>query len=265
MTQRRHDISRSSLPRRRGFTLMELVTSMAIMGVIVLGLGSGIIMASYAIDDGTGSNTTQRKAREAADQIRADLTYALSFTERTWNAVTFTAPDRDGDSNPETIRYAWSGVAGDPLNREYNGCDPVPVAEEVHSFELSYLLRTTAAPVEGCGDGTCDTGEDRCTCPGDCGEPAPFEEPGVTCDDGVDNDCDGGADCDDINCFSDPACQAPPAPVCGNDICEAGEDCNTCGGDCSGKSTGPPSGQYCCGNGVLESAEGDGSICDGNP
>jgi hypothetical protein len=28
--------------------------------------------------------------------------------------------------------------------------------------------------------------------------------------------------------------------------------------------SGKPSNRYCCGNGVAESAEGNGSICDGN-
>jgi hypothetical protein len=31
-----------------------------------------------------------------------------------------------------------------------------------------------------------------------------------------------------------------------------------------GKLGGNPAGRYCCGNGVVEGPEGDGSICDGN-
>ena len=117
------------------------------------------------------------------------------------------------------------------------------------------------APSPSCGDGTCDAGEDTCNCAGDCGAPPSFEEPGVNCADGLDNDCDGQADCADVNCFADAAC----GPSCGNGVCEAGEDCNTCSSDCLSKTSGPASGRYCCGNGVLEAAEGDGSICDGNP
>lgn len=111
-----------------------------------------------------------------------------------------------------------------------------------------------------CGDGTCDTGEE-CDCLVDCGVPAAFEQPNLTCDDGLDNDCDGATDCADINCPADPACFVT---ICNNGACEAGEDCNSCAADCSGISTGPPSGRYCCGNGVAETAEGNGSICDGN-
>jgi len=56
----------------------------------------------------------------------------------------------------------------------------------------------------------------------------------------------------------------PPGGSCNdNGICETGEDCDSCD-DCAGKSNGPPSGRFCCGNGVNEPAEGDGTICDGN-
>ncbi len=110
-----------------------------------------------------------------------------------------------------------------------------------------------------CGDATCDAGEDRCDCAEDCGAPPAFEEPGVTCADGTDNDCDMQTDCDDINCFADLACS------CGNGVCDPGEDCNNCLQDCPSETGGKPSNQYCCGDGVLQAAEGDGSICDGNP
>ncbi len=113
-----------------------------------------------------------------------------------------------------------------------------------------------------CGDKDCGAGEDPCTCPEDCGPPADSEKPGATCNDGLDNDCNGATDCDDIHCSTDPACQLP---VCGNGVCEASEDCYVCPSDCPSLLDGSPSGRYCCGNGTLEAAEGDGSICDGNP
>jgi hypothetical protein len=91
----------------------------------------------------------------------------------------------------------------------------------------------------------------------------PTEDPELTCDDGLDNDCDDLFDCDDPDCDADPAC-APPA-VCDNDgVCEPGEDCLNCAGDCDGRQNGNPSRRYCCGNGVAEGPEGDGTLCDGN-
>jgi hypothetical protein len=82
------------------------------------------------------------------------------------------------------------------------------------------------------------------------------------CDDNIDNDCDGLVSCDDIDdCGADPACQT----TCNNDgVCDPGEDCLGCANDCAGVTGGKPANRYCCGNGIIETPEGDGSVCDGN-
>jgi len=82
------------------------------------------------------------------------------------------------------------------------------------------------------------------------------EEPETSCGDGIDNDCDGLTDSEDPDCS---------IGSCNNDgICDAGEDCLTCRSDCAGWNRGNPSTRYCCGNGIQEGPEGDGSLCDGN-
>ncbi len=90
----------------------------------------------------------------------------------------------------------------------------------------------------------------------------PDEPSESACSDGVDSDCDGLFDCDDPDCQLTPACFVPP---CDNDgLCEPGEDCHSCVGDCDGVLNGKPGRRYCCGDGHRVKAEGDGSICDGN-
>lgn len=103
-----------------------------------------------------------------------------------------------------------------------------------------------------CGDGTCDAGEDPCTCAADCGD-APLVE--AVCDDGIDGDCDGAVDCDDADCGCGSPCD-------GDGVCQAGEDCGNCA-DCAGRTGGKPANRFCCGDGVVDAAEGDGAICDG--
>lgn len=82
------------------------------------------------------------------------------------------------------------------------------------------------------------------------------EDPEVTCNDGIDNDCD------ELTDSADPDCTTGE---CNNDgVCDPGEDCLSCSNDCDGRTSGKPTNRYCCGNGIAEAAEGDGAICDGN-
>jgi lysyl endopeptidase len=67
-----------------------------------------------------------------------------------------------------------------------------------------------------------------------------------------------------VETYLDPAGGGDPGGSCDNDgVCESGEDCTNCG-DCEGRTGGKPSNRYCCGDGTAQSAEGNGSICDGN-
>jgi len=438
--------------RRCAFTLVEAVAAMAIMVVLLGGMSSAVFIASRAIDDGTDPATITGDATQVVATITDDLTFALSFRELTSTAVTFTVPDRDGDSLPELIRYAWSGTAGDPLTRAYNYGSPVAITEQVDELAFGHLLRTITPPDQACcqPSGTCvETAPDACalsdgtpmgpnstcaatTCPivpalllvvtsvggetatelarmalietwgyavtaiaatatqgefdaalasadvayvseevdaaavankltgagigvvnehsslggglgfssgvlfsvssasvtildnthyitsplalGDltiCSSTqsltifGPPMAPGSTtlAQIGNNNDTlvvmDAGATMADATLAAGRRVQLPwgrpgffdfstlntsgqsimqraldwaagreaavAASVCGNAICEAGEDCNSCSADCAGVLSGKASGQYCCGNGTLEAAEGDGTICDGNP
>jgi type II secretory pathway pseudopilin PulG len=135
---------------RVGFTLVEMVMSMVIMMTLMAGIGSAIMVASRALDNGNTPSAESASALLAINQVTEDLTFALSFTERTATSAEFTVPDRTGDLVPETIRYAWSGVAGQPLTREFNGGAPVNVIAKVDDFDMNYLLRTVGPPTEGC-------------------------------------------------------------------------------------------------------------------
>ncbi len=111
----------------------------------------------------------------------------------------------------------------------------------------------------GCGDLVCSGGETSCSCPGDCGAPPGAE---TSCSDGVNDDCDAALDCADTDCSADPACQSGSCDTDG--LCEPGEDCGSCGVDCASVISGKPANRYCCGDGIMQSAEGNGSVCDGN-
>jgi hypothetical protein len=68
----------------------------------------------------------------------------------------------------------------------------------------------------------------------------------TVCGDGL---CEAGEDC--VSCAADCPSLPLPGAACGNGLCEAGdgEDCVTCPADCVGVQTGGPSGRFCCGFG----------------
>lgn len=61
--------------------------------------------------------------------------------------------------------------------------------------------------------------------------------------------CEAGEDCN--SCPSDCVGGTSSGAVCGNGICEAGngEDCLSCAADCNGVTSGKPSNRFCCGDG----------------
>jgi len=84
-------------------------------------------------------------------------------------------------------------------------CYKIRVGAFGNGDEGSGTLNVTC--VSGCGNGTCDAGENPCNCAADCGIQ---QLPESTCDDDIDNDCDGLADCDDTDCASEPICLFVP-------------------------------------------------------
>jgi len=125
-----------------GFTLIEVILSTGIMAIIMTAMMSVMLLTSRTVNSGGGISGRTAEAQDIVSQIAADLSLAEQFTERTDRAVTFTVPDRDADGDLETIRYAWSGAAGDPLTRQYNGGTVVDVAKNVHQFDLAWMLKT---------------------------------------------------------------------------------------------------------------------------
>lgn len=136
---------------RKGYTLLELVVSLPIMALLMVGLGSAIKLAVQAVPNGTGTSSATLSGREVLDLVTADLTYATAIgtdvtTAGAARALTFNIPDRDGLApTTETITYSWSGIAGAPLTRTFNGTTAT-IAPSVQEFSLAYDKRSRALP-----------------------------------------------------------------------------------------------------------------------
>jgi len=133
MDQRRQKIS--------GFTLVELTISLGMAAVLMFGLGSAIMLAVHAVPSGQSAVQQAAVAVQGIDLLTTELYYAQSFTRLSANSISFTVAPRGSDTQPETITYSWSGVAGAPLMRQYNNGAPQPVVSNVNSFVLGFNKR----------------------------------------------------------------------------------------------------------------------------
>jgi prepilin-type N-terminal cleavage/methylation domain-containing protein len=142
---------------RRAFTLIEMMMAIVIVSIIMLGCFSVVLMASKALPDRNSGPAAINSAAIAVDQLSYDLNFATAMTVTSANDIEFLVQDRDGNGMADKIRYTWSGVAGDPLNRYYAGGDPstgtytytpaAPVLANVQEFILTYDKRATSYSV----------------------------------------------------------------------------------------------------------------------
>lgn len=138
----KHQCVAAANRRRRGLTLVEVTLTTAVMAVLVGGMASAVLITATALPDDQDPVIGITDGAAAVSGIATDVYGAVSFTERSTQAVTFTVADRDGNGTAETIRYAWSGVAGDPLTRAYNGGPASTAAPDVYNFQLTYDLKS---------------------------------------------------------------------------------------------------------------------------
>jgi len=91
-----------------GFTLVEVVTSMVVLSVVMVTIGSTIVLASRAIPKRHMQNGTPSRQVKVLQQIAEDISTATWFLDRTAVSVRFLVPDC-GDGGLEEIAYQWGG------------------------------------------------------------------------------------------------------------------------------------------------------------
>ena len=118
---------------QRGLTLVELLVTTAVIGLVMAGVFVLQRGGMQAYLFGSNRVETQQKARGALDLMTSELRQAVSVsTLASGTDITFVWKDAGNVSH--TIRYALSGTT---LNRTYDGT-ATPVIGGVHTFTMTY-------------------------------------------------------------------------------------------------------------------------------
>jgi prepilin-type N-terminal cleavage/methylation domain-containing protein len=131
----------------RAFTLVEIITSLAISSILLLALVSAVLLASKALPASSAAVDSRDAATTAIDIMMSELATAKNVVSASTTDVRFTVPDRTGDGADDTIEYQWSGTPGAPLQRNFNDAAWTNVSPPLKAFALSYGKRSSTSSV----------------------------------------------------------------------------------------------------------------------
>ena len=122
--------------RRSAFTLIEIVTSLSIMSVLMIGLSGAILVGSYAIPTPTDTGYADQVVIDAITQLRSDLREATTVRYRTGvvgDTIQLAIKDTGAVGVPGTITYVYTD-ATDELTRQVDALTPETLITGVQSF-----------------------------------------------------------------------------------------------------------------------------------
>lgn len=128
----RHDEGQRHFRHRRGFTMIELVSSMAGASLLLAGLGVAMLVTNRALEDAATPDARAETIEAIADRIADDARYATSIVQDD-QTITMTIPDRDGDGLNESVAYE-SSMGG--LTRSHSLNPPVTFLATAPSMTL---------------------------------------------------------------------------------------------------------------------------------
>lgn len=125
-------------PRQNGFTLIEVVVSIAIVSILMTAVGSLMVFSARALPNPDDSASVTISSGAAINRFADDIREAVVVIAAEADAFEVQVADRDGVDGPDTVRYEWSGVAGEPLVRIYNDDHHEVVLDSVRAMSFEY-------------------------------------------------------------------------------------------------------------------------------
>lgn len=108
------------IKNQKGFSLIEMMVVVVILGIIVLGLVTFFTGGTKSWVAGQSQLIAQRNARQAIDVMVREIREGKNITSGTEISVTVSVPSFDVDGSIDSyndVNYSWPGNAWDPINR----------------------------------------------------------------------------------------------------------------------------------------------------
>lgn len=98
---------------RPGFTLIEMVMSLSVMTVLMLGLSGAVMVASRALPSSTDIGYPDHETIDAMNQLRTDLRQAdsisIAYISNTLATIALSTTHLGITDGPSMITYTWQG------------------------------------------------------------------------------------------------------------------------------------------------------------
>ncbi|WP_432798852.1 PulJ/GspJ family protein [Poriferisphaera sp. WC338] len=130
---------RTSHRYRIGFTLIEMVVSMAVMSIILSAIGVTLAVSLNTIPSVTSPEFQLVDRVRGWDQFIQDMHYAQHILQHDEASVAVVVDDRNGNGNVERIEYTWSDD-NKTLKRTYNGVSHTTVFDNLEALKFGYIL-----------------------------------------------------------------------------------------------------------------------------
>jgi prepilin-type N-terminal cleavage/methylation domain-containing protein len=103
----------------KGFSLIEMMVVVVILGLIVLGLVTFFTGGAKSWVAGQSQLKAQREARQAIDRMVREIRHGEEISSSTNHSITIAIPALGSDP-ADSVTYSWAGSPGDPINRKGN-------------------------------------------------------------------------------------------------------------------------------------------------
>ena len=135
---------------RSAFTLIEVVTSLSILSVLMIGLSSAVLIGSHAIPTTTDAGLNDQAVIDTINQLRSDLREASSIERQSLSGgrevILVTIKDSGAKGVPGVVNYVFN-PSTNRINRTVDAGSKIVMVDGLGTFVISITMDGVDASV----------------------------------------------------------------------------------------------------------------------